>query len=68
MSREVLEYVAMGRPWYATPDWNDDVAEAFEARLRRARAYNRPQYLRTKAVNLLDAPDAEKEAIAANSC
>lgn len=54
----------MGRPWYATPDWNEDVGEAFEARLRRARPYNRPQYLRIKAVNLLDAPNAENEAVA----
>lgn len=54
----------MERDWYRTPDWNDEVAEAFEARLRRARPHNRPQYLRIKALSLLDVPDAQRQAAA----
>lgn len=55
---------AMGRDWYATPDWGDEVARAFEERLKRARPYNRSQYLKIKALNLLDVPDATHQAAA----
>ncbi len=35
--------------WYRTGDWDDQTRADFEARLRRAREHNRPQYLRIKA-------------------
>ena len=40
--------------WFRSSDW-DDAAEAdFEARLRRARAHNKPQYIKIKALALLE--------------
>ncbi len=46
----------MGRDdWYRTPDWGRDDQADFEARLRRARASSRPQYLRIKGLALEDA-------------
>jgi tetratricopeptide (TPR) repeat protein len=35
--------------WYRSAAWDADARADFEARLRRARAHNRPQYLRIKA-------------------
>jgi tetratricopeptide (TPR) repeat protein len=44
----------MGREdWYRNTTWNDEVAEAFEQKLSRARS-GRPQYLRIQAVCLLE--------------
>jgi hypothetical protein len=41
--------------WFRSPDWDDDTRADFEMRLGRARGYNRPQYLRIKALALRDA-------------
>jgi len=41
--------------WYRRPDWDDAAREEFERRLARARPFNRSQYLRIKALALLDA-------------
>ena len=40
--------------WYRRTTWTDDDRTEFNARLRRARKYNRPQYLRIQAVHLAD--------------
>jgi tetratricopeptide (TPR) repeat protein len=40
--------------WFRTPDWSTRAQEEFEERLRRARPYNRPQYLRIKALALME--------------
>jgi tetratricopeptide (TPR) repeat protein len=40
--------------WFRSPDWSAQAQEQFEQRLRRARAFNRPQYLRIKALALMD--------------
>jgi tetratricopeptide (TPR) repeat protein len=39
--------------WFRSRDWSAEAQEDFEARLHRARAYNRPQYLTIKAGALL---------------
>jgi tetratricopeptide (TPR) repeat protein len=39
--------------WFRSRDWSAEAQEDFEARLRRAREYNRPQYLAIKAGELL---------------
>jgi predicted Zn-dependent protease len=39
--------------WYRTADWSAAAQDAFEEKLRRARPHNRPQYLRIKALALL---------------
>jgi hypothetical protein len=41
--------------WFRTGRWNDEERAAFEARLARARSYNRPQYLKIKAAALREA-------------
>lgn len=41
--------------WYRRTTWTDDDRADFNARLRRARKHNRPQYLRIQAVHLADA-------------
>lgn len=49
----------MGRDdWYRSTAWNDEIAEAFEWRLARARD-GRPQYLRIQAVCLLGSSDTD---------
>lgn len=54
---------ALRDEWYRGPDWDEAAQEAFELRLRRARADSRQQYLRIKAVYLLEA-GKEDEAVA----
>lgn len=44
--------------WYRSAEWDVVAREAFEARLRRARDYNRPQYLKIKGLALLAAGQA----------
>jgi hypothetical protein len=46
--------------WFRSPLWDEAARHEFERRLARARPQNRQQYLRVKAVTLLDAghPDA----------
>ncbi len=41
--------------WFRSPDWSDAAQQEFEARLARARAAGRAQYLRIKAVSLEEA-------------
>jgi hypothetical protein len=41
--------------WFRSPSWDEASREDFEKRLRRARAHNRPQYLRIKALAVRDA-------------
>ena len=38
--------------WYRSSTWSPEIAEVFEARLKRARAWNRAQYLRIQGVHL----------------
>jgi hypothetical protein len=45
----------MDDDWFRSPDWSADAREDFEQRLRRARIYNRAQYLRIKGLALADA-------------
>ena len=42
----------MADDWFRSPDWSSEAQEAFEARLRRARAGNRTQYTRIKGIAL----------------
>jgi tetratricopeptide (TPR) repeat protein len=41
--------------WFRSHDWSTDAQQDFETRLGRARAHNRAQYLRIKALALIDA-------------
>lgn len=45
----------MSDDWFRSPDWTEEAQAEFERRLARARAYNRPQYLRIKGLSLLAA-------------
>lgn len=38
--------------WFRSSTWSPEIAEAFEARLKRARAWNHAQYLRIQGVHL----------------
>lgn len=44
----------MARDWYRSEDWNEEIAAAFEVRLKRARETSRPQYLRIQASYLVN--------------
>lgn len=44
----------MAEEWFRSPDWNAQAQEDFEERLRRARTFNRSQYLRIKALALME--------------
>lgn len=46
------------RDWFRAPTWTTEARDTFEQRLRRARASNRPQYLRVQAVTLSESADA----------
>ncbi len=41
--------------WFRSDDWSSDAQQDFETRLSRARQRNRAQYLRIKALALIDA-------------
>jgi tetratricopeptide (TPR) repeat protein len=43
---------SMADEWFRSPDWDPDAQADFEERLRRARPYNRAQYLRIKGLAL----------------
>jgi tetratricopeptide (TPR) repeat protein len=53
----------VGDDWYRTADWSAAAAGAFEEKLRRARPHNRPQYLRIKALALLQADEDENRKV-----
>ena len=44
----------MADDWFRTPDWSPDAQTDFEARLSRARPFNRAQYLRIKGLALAE--------------
>jgi hypothetical protein len=46
------------RDWFRSSGWDPSTAAAFEQRLRRARPYNRAQYIRIQATHLLPSMDA----------
>lgn len=54
----------MADEWYRDPRWGKKVEEEFERRLARARLDKRPQYLRIKALALLE-NGGKKERLAA---
>ncbi|WP_157537596.1 tetratricopeptide repeat protein [Nocardioides sp. Root190] len=41
--------------WYRLPDWDEEARAEFERRLRKARSFNRAQYLRIKGLVLKEA-------------
>jgi hypothetical protein len=43
--------------WFRSPVWDGQIEAAFEQRLRRARPYHQPQYLRIQATHRLSSPD-----------
>ena len=45
----------MADDWFRSPDWSPIAQAEFEARLSRARPYNRAQYLRIKGLALAEA-------------
>lgn len=49
--------------WYRTPEWAPEDQADFEARLRRARPWSRPQYLRIKGLALEDGNDQGAEGL-----
>jgi len=46
---------SVGDEWFRTSDWSQATQADFEARLGRARAHNRPQYMRIKGLALAEA-------------
>ncbi len=48
--------------WFRSSKWDDSVAAAFEAKLRRARARSRPQYIRIQGVHLIAQADESTRA------
>jgi len=46
--------------WFSTPEWTAAAQTDFEQRLKRARPWNRPQYLRAKAIALRERGGAEQ--------
>ena len=48
--------------WFRSSRWDDSVAAAFEAKLRRARARSRPQYIRIQGVHLIAQADQSSRA------
>ena len=56
MSRLIaIGHDALVAEWFRSPDWSSDAQRDFETRLGRARLRSRPQYLRIKALALVDA-------------
>ncbi len=49
--------------WFRSSTWDDEVAAAFEAKLRRARARTRAQYLRIQGGHLADQDDEAMQAV-----
>jgi tetratricopeptide (TPR) repeat protein len=51
----VWEACRVADDWFRLPDWSPEAQAHFEARLARARPYNRAQYMRIKGLALADA-------------
>lgn len=49
----------VARDWYRSPDWDEPAQQDFEARLARARPHSRQEYLRIKALVLLEAGERQ---------
>jgi len=45
--------------WFRSREWSEESQQDFEARLARARAHNRPQYMRIKGLALAEAGKVE---------
>jgi len=56
--QDVLVASASRDDWFRSAVWDGQIAAAFEQRLRRARPYNQPQYIRIQATHLLSSPDS----------
>jgi hypothetical protein len=54
----------VAKAWYRDPRWNQRIEDEFERRLARARAHNRPQYLRIKGLTLLESGGASERPAA----
>ncbi|MCS5718825.1 hypothetical protein N1027_11835 [Herbiconiux sp. CPCC 205763] len=50
------------KDWFRSSRWTPEIAEAFEAKLARARAWNRAQYVRIQAVHLVGQADEPSRA------
>jgi len=48
-----LSWPSVADDWFRSSDWSGDAQEEFERRLSRAGASSRPQYLRIKALALI---------------
>jgi tetratricopeptide (TPR) repeat protein len=61
-ARLIRQDVRVSEEWFRRPEWDEVARNDFERRLRRARAGNRPQYLRIKGLALRDAgnPDGAR--------
>ncbi len=46
--------------WFRSDDWDDEARACFERKLARARPHGRVQYLRIKALSLLETTDPER--------
>jgi len=49
--------------WYQSPTWSPEIAEAFEAKLARARVYNRANYLSRQGATLGNSKDPAMRGI-----
>lgn len=49
----------MADEWFRSPSWAPDDRVEFERRLQRSRPYNRPQYLKIKALALADTQNVD---------
>ncbi|CAN7327563.1 hypothetical protein LJR045_001806 [Microbacterium sp. LjRoot45] len=49
--------------WFRSSTWNDQVAAAFEVKLRRARAGSRAQYLHIQGLHLVDQDDESAQTV-----
>ena len=54
----------MSDDWFRSPDFDDDALAVFEARLRRARAWNRPQLRRIKGLHVAKVGEASALRVA----
>ncbi len=54
----------MSDDWFRSPDFDDDALAAFEARLRRARTWNRPQLRRIKGLHVARVGEAPAVRVA----